>query len=132
MAILKQLKVLVTVDGQSLKEFVEHGGDEADSADKIIRYIEAVSGAEFQVLFDALDHTSALCGGVTLCEGLTVDVYVDGRGVEYLLLRRESGLQCTVGGMVIRESGVWKKMPFLFSEIQTSRPHQVRPSFDSY
>lgn len=105
MAIFEKLEVRVTVHGQSLKEFIEHRGDEADSEDKIIRYVEAVSGAEFQILFDALDHTSVLCGGVTLCEGLTVDVYVDGRSVEYLLLMRESGLQCTISGMVIRGYG---------------------------
>ena len=62
MAVLKKLQLLVAIGGQGLQEFNENGGDDAESLNKAIRYIEAVSGAEFQVALDYLDADLPLYG----------------------------------------------------------------------
>ena len=115
MAILKDIKVAIMVNGQELKEYDDEdiGNDDQNSVSK---YVEATSDAEFEIM------TSAPRWYQFTSDGLGMDVYLDGVYVDNRLLRKENagtigGWRCFFKGARRFDGNQWESKPFNFREI---------------
>lgn len=115
MAILKDIKVAIMVNGQELKEYDDQdiGNDDQNSVSK---YVEATSDAEFEIM------TSAPSLYQFTSDALRMDLFLDGVYADNGLLRKENAgpieaWQFCVKGARRFDGKQWKSQPFIFREI---------------
>ena len=113
MARLKNLIVSVTVDNKELPEF-EDEDDEDPSPDKSSKYVEAASGANFQVLFERKEKFHHY-GGV----GLQFRVYLDGKVMDNTILQGDRTV-ISLNGVREYNKDQWTVERFRFSDITIS------------
>lgn len=118
MAILKELEVHVTVNGQNLEEF--SGTDDArkDSPERLTRYVEAISNANFKIKVAYMEHCLPKYESSKPCEDLSISVYIDGQKLRRTYLG--STLKKVVSSVHVLEGGQWKSKHSTFCEIMTS------------
>ena len=80
MAILKGLEAAVVVNGHELIEYEDDGSDEPGASNTVTKYVEAVSGAEFEVILSCMPSFTPYCPSVSFA------VSVDGERVNGALL----------------------------------------------
>ena len=126
MAILKELKAYIEVNGQALTEY-DDDSDEAVTPDSVTKYIAAVSGAEF-VVKCGVENTS-LAG----CAGIVFDMYLDGQRLTNVVHKKEnwnrSTWQAGVTKRVMSNSNRWCLQKFMFSELNLSEMLSMAPNF---
>ena len=121
MAILKDIKVAIVVNGQELREYDdEDAGD--DDQNSVSKYVEATSGAEFQIA------TSAPMWYEFASDAVVMTIYVDGVCVEQGLFRKEkvgwSGAwNRSFAGPSSFDGDGWKLKPFKFIDIKAGMPY---------
>lgn len=99
MAILKEIEVYVTVNGQVLQEYVDNEAD--DPPDSFTRYIEAHSDFEFVVHYKSLMSTNQI-----VCCRLSVDGFHIGSR-----LLNEQIMERACYRIKSRENGRWMLRP---------------------
>ena len=121
MAILKEIEVAIVVNGQELKEYDDEdaGNDDQNSVSK---YVEATSGAEFQIV------TSAPIWFEFSSDAVMMKIYLDGAYVENVLFQKEEAgrtkaWQRTVDGARRFNGNRWVVKPFKFVEITAGMPY---------
>ena len=122
MAILKEIEVVIRVNGQELKEYDDEDASNDDES-SVSKYVEATSGAEFQVV------TSAPISYQFSSDALAIKIYLDGVYVENGLVLKEHvrGLcawqwQRTFHGAKSFDGNRWELKPFKFVEIKAGMP----------
>ena len=116
------LVVGVDVGGQNLPEYNDDGDVDDTPANTIVKYVEAVSGAEFgvHVRFDTPAFRFAQ-------DSISMAVYVDGQsgsGSETWLSREDlawGGRRVIKGAIHKTVTGGYEKRPMFFSELSISR-----------
>ena len=118
MAILKELEVHVTVNGQNLGEFIGNEGTGKDSSERLTRYVEAISNAEFKIEVAHMGHRLPKYESSKRCEDLGIFVYIDGQEVRGQFLGHD--LKTEISSVNVLEGEQWKSKHFTFCEIKTS------------
>ena len=113
MARLKDLQAFVTVNKRKLPEF-EDADDEDPSPDKTSVYVEAVSDAEFEVVFER-EKVYRHYGGT----GLQFEVHLDGKNMDNVVLRGNP-TDSYLNGVRKYQKGNWTLEKFKFSNILIS------------
>lgn len=111
MAILKDVGVTVVVSGKELTEY-EAGGsrdDQPESPDTITRYVEAISGANFELRFEAKARSF---NGHT---ALKFSAYLDGACMDNSLVY--ANRRSTLRGVRRFEKGKWAVQNFRFTNL---------------
>ena len=116
MAILKGLNVTICVNKKPLQEYADN--DEEQLPDTITKYIEAVSGAKFEVCaqYEPTFESKAPCSGAVFV------TLLDGKMVENMPLEHSKHigkLAYTYGSCSLKQ-GKWMLERFRFSEILIS------------
>jgi len=119
MAIAKshpRLKVTITIDNVALEEHIDV--DEEMEPDAVVKYIEAVSSAEFSLDFD-VSHPWPH-------QSLMLDIFIDGKRVRGALINQEdfSGIvtKRAVQGVNYSKHGEWFLQKFCFSDLVVGKP----------
>ena len=115
MAILKDIKVTIIVNGQELKEYDDEdvGNDDQNSVSK---YVEATSDAEFKII------TSAPRWYQLTSDAVRMDICLDGVYVDNRLLLKDdadriNAWQRDIDGAKRFDGSRWEVKPFKFCEI---------------
>ena len=120
MAILKEIEVAIVVNGQELKEYDDEDASN-DDQNSVSKYVEATSGAEFQIV------TSAPIWYDFSSDAVLMKIYLDGAYVENGLFlkkdaRRTRARQRTFDGAKRFNGDQWEVKPFKFIEITAGMP----------
>ena len=123
MAILKDIKVAIVINGQELKEYDDEDVDN-DDQNSVSKYVEAISDAEFQIM------TSAPSWYQFTSDAVQMHVYMDGAYVDNRLMRKESAnrlcaWQLYVYGAKRFDGDRWNVKPFKFREITAGMSYWV-------
>ena len=123
MAILKDIKVAIMINGQELKEYNDEdvGNDEENSVSK---YVEAISEAKFEII------TSASRWYQFTSDAVQMDIYMDGAYADACLLRKKDASRvhawkCRLNGARRFDGNRWEVKPFKFREITAGMFHWV-------
>ncbi|KAK0514523.1 hypothetical protein JMJ35_003140 [Cladonia borealis] len=116
MAILKEIEVVIRVNGQELKEYDDEDASN-DNESSVSKYVEATSGAQFQIA------TTAPRSYQFSSDALLMKIYVDGVYVEGSLLRKKDagwtrGWDQYHDGPRRFDGDRWEVKPFKFMEIK--------------
>ncbi|KAK5465125.1 hypothetical protein LTS15_001688 [Exophiala xenobiotica] len=137
MAVLANLEVTISSQGNTLQEYDVDPGEVSDilsdsssqPAATIVKYIEAIPGAEFQINSKITKRQA-----FGMADYLIFNTYVDGQHILSPVIKWKNldGRGCyayTEAGVVSREEGaVWRKNPFRWRELLTSEQvSQARP-----
>ena len=121
MAILKDIKVAITIDGQELREYDDEEVDN-DDQNSVSKYVEAASDVEFQIM------TSAPTSYQFTSDAVRMNVYMDGAFVDAFLLAKGSVGRvhawhaCSSGARTF-DGNRWTVEPFKFREITAGMFH---------
>ena len=115
MAILKDIKVAIVINGQELKEYDDEDVDN-DDQNSVSKYVEAISDAEFRII------TSAPSWYQFTSDAVRMKIYVDGAFIAHGLFRkilanRSGAWKCYLGGPKRFDGARWELKPFKFREI---------------
>ena len=114
MAILKNIKVAIRIDGQELKEYDDEDYVNDDQS-SVSKYVEAASDAEFEIT------TSAPSWYPFTSDALQISAYLDGAYVDNWMLRKEKAgvhaWQLCLNGARRFDGKQWEIQPFKFREI---------------
>ena len=120
MAILKDIEVVIRVNGQELKEYDDEDASNDDES-SVSKYVEATSGAEFQILTSApkLYRFSS--------DAVAIKIYMDGAYVDDALFSKEDAgwtgaWKKSFDGARRFDGSRWKVKPFKFIEIKAGMP----------
>ena len=115
MAILKDIKVAIMINGQELKEYDDEdvGNDDENSVSK---YVEATSDAEFKIM------TSAPRWYQFTSDAVRMNIYMDGAYVDACLMLKDEANQFYawrhyLNGARRFDGNRWEVKPFNFREI---------------
>ena len=115
MAILKDIKVAIKINGRELKEYDDEdvGNDDENSVSK---YVEATSDAEFKIISSAPRRYQFTSDAVQM------DIFMDGAYVDnWLILKEDSSRfhawRCSLYGPRRSVGNRWEIKPFKFREI---------------
>ena len=115
MAILKDIKVAIIINGQELKEYDDEdvGNDDENSVSK---YVEATSDAEFQII------SSAPIWYQFASDAVRMDLYIEGAYVDNCLMLKDnpkifSAWRLNLDGARRFDGNRWEVKPFKFREI---------------
>lgn len=123
MGILKDVEVFVKVNGEKLEEHIDHD-DAGESANYMVRYVEAKDGAGFVIGFVSLVPFDVAYHGSHSCQGLSFALSVDGQRVGSSVLYGTL-LTGVARGVELREDGGWILKPFKFAQIVTSETENL-------
>ena len=121
MAILKKISVAIVVNGQELREYDDEDAGK-DDQNSLSKYVEATSGAEFQIV------TSARTRFESSTDVVLMEISLDGVcEVNSLVLKEDArwwtgAWQRTVDGVRRFDGKGWVVKPFKFVEITTCMP----------
>jgi hypothetical protein len=111
-------EVVVRVNGVALQEHRDVYEAEPDTPDRITRYVQATSGAKFEILFSRQQCFQSPS------HDIGVDVFLDGHCVARPLLLQEAlslpNFKREVGHTVKGSDGNYRAMPFMFAELDIS------------
>ena len=115
MAILKNIKVAITVNGQELKEYDDEDVTN-DDQNSVSKYVEATSDAEFKIIASASSQYHFTS------DALQMSIYLDGAYVDNCLIRKKNAnrsyaWQCHLNGARRFDGNQWETKPFKFREI---------------
>jgi hypothetical protein len=128
MAILNQLQIRVRSGGRILPEHEIPADDEAYENDldqpndenRIYRYIEAIPGADYQIVANVEPRFA-----FGQADYLSVRLYIDGKRSGATHLTKDD-LSRTISGSHTTMNGVWKKLPFRWAQLITD---EEKPTF---
>ena len=111
MAILGKITATVLVNGKALHDM------ETENPDLVVKFIEAISGAKFEI------SVSILGSFKITTDGIMIEIYLDGYNVQSMLpYEHQIGIPDVpfynlFQGAEQKEDGRWFRRPYVFSEI---------------
>jgi len=111
-------EVVIRVNRVALQEHRDVYEAESDSADRITRYVQATSGAKFDILFSRKPYFQIPS------HDIGAEIFLDGHCVTRILLLNQSLMsphfKCSLGHSVKGSDGNYKGRPFMFAELDIS------------
>jgi hypothetical protein len=120
MAILKGIKVTIVVNGQDLHEYNDDDAG-SNTRSSVLKYIEATSGAEFQI------KSSAPKSYKFTSDAVRMETYLDGIDVAATVFRKAEAKPDHAWNTVLKGargygSTGWECRPFTFAELVLGKP----------
>jgi len=130
MAVIEDIDMAIRVDGRDLREFFDQDSDHSEKS--ISKYIEAVSGAKFEIV------TIVSRSHVFISDALGLEIFLDGELVQRPLITKADcnpttndyvsrHVRMIKGVSYIGGSG-WEFRPFKFAEITFGKCQSADPT----
>lgn len=114
-------EVVVRVNGVALQEHQDVYEAEADTPDRITRYVQATSGAKFDILF-----TQQQCFQLP-SHDIVARLYLDGYNTESIAILKQDmmtgNFRSKLSRSITGSNGDYKARPFMFAELDISMLH---------
>ena len=122
MAILSEVEVTISANGNELQEYDEDAGEQ-NTSNTVTNYIEALTGADFRIDYHVkptFQHTSSSILISIRIDGQWMDGHVLAKNKELINLSRRAYSNSFMGARRAQD-GEWNFQRFSFAEIETSR-----------
>ena len=128
MAILSEVEVTISANGNELQEYDEDAGEQ-NTSNSVTKYIEALTGAgaDFQIDYHVKPTFQLTSSGISIpirIDGQRMDDHRLAKNKELINLSRRAYSNSFMGARRAQD-GEWNFQRFSFAEIETSR---LRPS----